>query len=64
MIEELKCCPFCGMVARYRFNGSEGFVQCDVCGARGAKFYLHDEICVKEEAVKFWNVRADSDDGK
>ena len=63
-MEELKRCPFCGGIARYHFNGTEGFVMCDWCGSRGAKFVLNDEICVKEEAVKFWNVRTDLDNGK
>ena len=57
-MEELKPCPFCGETARYRFNGTEGFVMCDWCGSRGAKFVLNDEICVKMEATEFWNKRA------
>ena len=60
-MEELKCCPFCGEIARYHFNGTEGYVMCDWCGSRGAKFVLNDEICVKKEATEFWNKRADNE---
>ena len=56
-MEEIKKCPFCGKNARYHFNGTEGYVMCDWCGSRGAKFVLNDEICVKKEAVDFWNKR-------
>lgn len=61
-MEKLKCCPFCGFDARYHFNGTEGYVKCDWCGSRGAKFVLDDEICVKKEAVESWNKRDVKDD--
>lgn len=57
-MEELKSCPFCGMWARYKFNGSEGFVECGFCRARGPKFNLSDEICVKDSAIFAWEKRA------
>lgn len=60
-MEELKKCPFCGKNARYNFNGTEGYVMCDWCGSRGAKFHLNDEICVKAEATEFWNKRASNE---
>lgn len=58
-MEEIKRCPFCRAGARYHFNGTEGYVMCDWCGSRGAKFVLSDEICVREKAIEFWNRRVE-----
>ena len=60
-MEELKRCPFCGETAKYRFNGTEGYVMCGWCGSRGAKVVLSDEICVKKEAVELWNKRTENE---
>ena len=56
-MEEIKECPFCGMWSKYTFNGTEGFVECGFCGARGPKFHISDEICVKESAIEAWENR-------
>lgn len=56
-MEELKRCPFCGMWPKYVFNGTEGFVECGLCGARGPKFHISDEICVKDSAIQAWEKR-------
>lgn len=60
-MEELKICPFCGLIAEYVFNGTEGFVECSFCGARGPKFHISDEICVKDSAIEAWEKRAKED---
>ena len=56
-MKELKSCPFCGMFSRYVFNGTEGFVECSFCGARGPKFVLSDKVCVKDSAIEAWEKR-------
>ena len=60
-MDELKDCPFCGMFPKYVFNGTEGFVECCFCGARGPKFHISDEICVKESAIRSWEKRVNKD---
>lgn len=58
-MKELRDCPFCGMRPKYVFNGSEGFVECELCGARGPKFSLSDKICVKDFAIEAWEKRVE-----
>ena len=60
-MKELKNCPFCSMFSKYVFNGTEGFVECCMCGARGPKFHISDEICVKDSAIKAWEERFNRD---
>jgi hypothetical protein len=61
-MEELKDCPFCGMFPKYVFNGTKGFVECCFCGARGPKFHISDEICVKESAIRSWEKRVNENE--
>ena len=45
------------MWPKYVFNGTDGFVECGLCGARGPKFHISDEICVKDSAIEAWEKR-------
>lgn len=55
MSEELKPCPFCGGKNIRIWNISTPWVSCDDC--------LANTACAptEEEAVKYWNRRADDE---
>jgi hypothetical protein len=61
-MKELKNCPFCGMFSKYVFNGTDGFVECGFCRARGPKFSLSDDICVKDSAIEAWEKRVEENE--
>jgi len=54
---ELKPCPFCGGVASLTYRGYLVWVECDVCGAKGAPFLSEIEIERVGDAVVAWNER-------
>lgn len=49
------------MWPKYVFNGTEEFVEYGLCGARGPKFHISDEICVKDSAIEAWEKRVNRD---
>ena len=57
MTETLKPCPFCGSkaVGAVDDNYSNYWVQCTDCFAQSDAFFT------KEDAVKAWNARAETD---
>lgn len=64
-MDELKPCPFCGGNAKldHDYTGlGASYIRCERCGAESIRFVKSFEIASDDEAVEFWNRRAD--DGK
>lgn len=58
---ELKPCPFCGGVARWKYRKPLGAVVCKRCGAMSYTFCdEYEEMDSKERAIEAWNRRSDN----
>jgi hypothetical protein len=59
-VADLLPCPFCGSSnLRYEFCGSQGYIECNECGAQGpCDERAADPICSIEAAEAAWNRRA------
>jgi hypothetical protein len=57
---DLLPCPFCGSNnLRHEFGGSQGYIECNECGALGpCDERAADPICSTEAAETAWNRRA------
>ena len=53
-------CPFCGGEAHVVIDNLtyHSFVECQECGARGAKLEWESEYCATDLAAEKWNKRA------
>jgi hypothetical protein len=57
-MDKLKACPFCrGVAARPAREGTDQFVTCGACGARGPR------KTTPEDAATAWNTRRGGDAG-
>lgn len=58
----LRECPFCGgnAVLEHDHAGiGASYIQCEKCGVKSIMFIKSFEVASDDEAVEFWNRRAD-----
>ena len=60
---ELKPCPFCGgkaLLAHDHAGNGASYIRCENCGLESVRFIKSFEVASDEQAIKFWNRRADN----
>lgn len=60
---ELKPCPFCGgnaVLDHYNTEPGLSYIRCEKCGLESVRFVKSFEVASDEQAIKFWNRRADN----
>lgn len=60
---ELKPCPFCGgnaSLGHDHLGLGASYVRCEKCGVESIRFMKSFEVASDDEAVEFWNRRADN----
>ena len=60
---ELKPCPFCGgkaILAHDLAGPGASYIRCEKCGLESVRFIKSFEVASDDEAIKYWNRRADN----
>ena len=60
---ELKPCPFCGgkAILTHDLAGlGASIIRCEKCGLESVRFIKSFEVASDDEAIKYWNRRADN----
>ena len=60
---ELKPCPFCGGNAMLDHDFMEpgmSYIRCEKCGIESVHFIKSFEVASDDQAIKYWNRRADN----
>lgn len=64
-MDKLKPCPFCGNDYFTGILSDERsvYIHCWRCGARGPAAPYEKDDCIREQLVKWWNIRRGEKDG-
>ena len=60
---ELKPCPFCGGKAILTHDNAglgASYIRCERCGLESVRFIKSFEVASDDQAIKYWNRRADN----